>query len=198
MKMQDPFASFFGFPFAMRMRPQRQQRIPSHIYEAVITIQRWWRKKLALRRHHRRYLAKRFVNKWRMFCRERKEKRECGAIVIQRRWRQELKRRRERREAAAAPIITRAIRRGIACSRARRIMSSMRELRRIRADAATVPADVDTQKGRLIYEHSLERLLLATDCVASHGSDLVRADRKFTVQELETRLSVLESLAPLL
>ena len=112
-----------------------------------------------------------------------------AATTIQRAWHGF----RKRREAAAAGVVLRALKRNLASASARRVVGSLRELARLRAEAEAVSAScLHDAKGRLVFEHTLERLLLETDAVDSWGSPFVRGQRRATVQALEKRLGLLD------
>jgi len=120
--------------------------------------------------------------------------------LIQRWWRSILCERQARREQAASLVITRTMQRFMAMKEAQKIAHALRRIRELTTDMDTI-APVDQappveKKQRLFVEGSLEKIVLKVDLVDTHGSMLVRSQRKQLVLEVNQRLKQLDESGP--
>ena len=122
------------------------------------------------------------------------------AWELEQRRRAELQHRRERLArnvwgrtyARAAATITRAVRRAGAAARGRRIAGALRDLARIEAEVAAVPANFEDSRAQVVFEESLEKITLRLDRIDSHGSPFVRERRREVVRAAQRRLAELD------
>jgi hypothetical protein len=120
-----------------------------------------------------------------------------AARKIQRWWRAKNAARKE----AAAIIIAEALRRNTAVKQARNISDSIKKLIALEReiiefpsinDAEVIGTDKQSIRARLVFEHTLEKLVLSADDIPTHGSATARAIRKRLVVKANARLTALD------
>jgi len=180
----DPFFGGFGFgPNPLLHSAARKRR--AHEVEAARRREAWeleQRRRRAALRSRRDQLARRVWG--RTYNR--------AAAVIQQCWRAHRRRTSKARSDAAASTITRAVGNAGAVASGRRIAHALRELKEIEAEALAVPAALDTERSRLCFEDTLEKITLRLDRVDSLGSPLVRERRRAVVRAVQGRLARLD------
>jgi len=170
----DPFFSSFSHDpvRAAAVRKRRSREIEAARRREAWEIEQRRRAEL---QHRRKRLARKVWG--RTYAR--------AATTIQRAWR-------AHRGNAAAATITRAVRRAGAVTRGRRILGALRDLARIEAEVAAVPANFEDSLAQLVFEDSLEKLTLRLDRIDSHGSPFVRERRREVVRAAQHRLTCLD------
>lgn len=170
----DPFFSSFSHD-PVRAAAVRKRR--SREIEAARRREAWEleQRRRAELQHRRKQLARKVWG--RTYAR--------AATTIQRAWR-------AHRGNAAAATITRAVRRAGAAARGRRIAGALRDLARIEAEVAAVPANFEDSRAQIVFEESLEKITLRLDRIDSHGSPFVRERRREVVRAAQRRLAELD------
>lgn len=107
------------------------------------------------------------------------------------------------RKIAAAEIVLTALRWNVARTCGRAVVASLRQLRNLEAAIEAVPGltlaeagglDKASTKARLVFEHTLEKLVLSADNIPTRGSETARAIRKRLVLRANARLQAHDEL----
>jgi len=205
----DPYAH--RSPFGQQQ--PRQQRQPRHYYSEaeMLEAQRAQRQEQQQRQQHAQRLQLQRERQAAAALQQRKEaalkrqeqikqrtlfliRAKIATRTIQRAWRAYSERRdhvlHAKREAAAL-VITRAMRNFPAIMQAKKVVTSLQELKHIAQQVEDVdPATaIKIGAGITLFEHTLDKLVAKIDLIDSWGSPLVRCMRKQIVLRANERIS---------
>lgn len=175
----DPYGGLFGAPYGGYGGYDNEERIAYLQHQKELEARRRRQKQERQRKVHMRLNIIKYT---------------IAARTIQKWWRNVSAARKE----AASKIIRDALQRNVAVRQARRIASSIRNLLALEdnieafpdvTDAEASGSDKASVRARLVFEHTLEKLVLSADDIPTHGSESARAIRKRLVLRANARLS---------
>jgi hypothetical protein len=177
----DPYGGLFGAPYNGYGGYDNEERIAYLQHQKELEARREFvrRQKQERQKVHRRLNMIKYT---------------IAARTIQRWWRNASAARKE----TASKIIRDALQRNVAVKQARQIASSIRNLLALEDNIEAFPDVTDVEasgsdkasvRARLVFEHTLEKLVLSADDIPTHGSESARAIRKRLVLRANARLS---------